>query len=84
MKRKQAPIMVPCTKCSGDGYYELTGGYMETLELLRRQNRELNGVELAELAKIKPTAMNNRLVWLEGAGLAQGRRHGRFRLWRAL
>lgn len=83
MKKKE-PVLVPCTRCMGDGYCELSGEYLETLELLRKQRKELNGVELAALAKIRPTAMNNRLVWLEGAGLAHGRRYGRFRLWRAV
>lgn len=81
--KKRRPVLVLCTRCMGEGYYELTGGYLETLELLRKQTRELNGAELAAIAKIKPTAMNNRLAWLEGAGLARGRRYGHIRLWKA-
>lgn len=85
MRRKaKMSTKVPCTKCRGFGTYELTGNYRETLELLRKQRRELNGKELAQIAKIEPTAMNNRLVWLENAGLAHGRRYGKERLWRAV
>lgn len=82
--RKREPVMVPCARCAGEGFTELNGSYAETLELLRKQKHELSGVDLAALARIKPTAMNNRLVWLEGAGLAKGRRYGQSRLWKAL
>lgn len=74
---------VPCSHCAGVGHTELTGVFAETLELLRKQRNALNGVELARLAGCNPTAMNNRLVWLEGHGLAERKRYGRSSLWTA-
>lgn len=79
---KQADF-IQCSHCAGEGYIELTGVFAETLELLRKQPTALNGVELAELAGCNPTAMNNRLVWLEGHGLAERKRYGRSSLWTA-
>lgn len=74
---------IPCSHCAGEGYIELTGIYAKTLGLLRALPAALNGAELAKLAKCNPTAMNNRLVWLEGQGLAERRRNGKESLWRA-
>lgn len=74
---------IPCSQCAGEGYIELTGVFAETLELLRKQSTELNGVEMARLADCNPTAMNNRLVWLEAHGLAERKRFGRKSLWKA-
>lgn len=84
MTTKEAtPDFIPCSHCAGEGWVELTGTYAETLALLREQPTALNGAELAKLAKCNPTAMNNRLVWLEGQGLAERKRNGKESLWRA-
>lgn len=77
------PDFIPCSHCDGEGFVELTGAYAETLSLLRGLPAALNGSELAKLANINPTAMNNRLVWLEGQGLAVRRRNGKESLWTA-
>lgn len=82
MKTKDAEPVVPCSHCAGEGWIVLTGVYADTLTLLKKQKKELSGVELAGIAKVNPTAMNNRLVALEGYGLATGRRYGRYRLWK--
>lgn len=74
---------IPCSHCSGEGYIELTGVYAETLALVRAQSAALNGVELARLAKCNPTAMNNRLCWLESQGLIKRIRYGSKSLWSA-
>ena len=74
---------IPCSHCDGEGFVELTGIYAETLSLLRGVPANLNGAELAKLANCKPTAMNNRLAWLEGQGLAERTRHGKESLWKA-
>ena len=74
---------VPCSHCDGEGFVELTGIYAETLFLLRGVPAWLNGAELAKLANCNPTAMNNRLAWLEGQGLAERKRNGRESLWKA-
>ena len=76
-------LTIQCSRCKGRGEVELNGEFAETLLLLRKQKEELNGASLAKLAGIHPTAMNNRLVWLERNGFATGRRYGRSRFWRA-
>ena len=75
---------VKCTRCRGTGKVELTGEYAETYALLLRQKAHLSGADLARLSRVKPTAMNNRLVAIERMGLAIGSTHGRKRLWRAV
>lgn len=75
---------IPCGHCRGTGRIELTGIYAETLALLKKQRKPLNGAALAKLAGCKATAMNNRLVALEKHGLAEGILYGRERLWRAI
>jgi len=77
------PDYIPCSHCSGEGYIELTGVHADTLALLRRQPTAMNGAELAKIAKVNPTAMNNRLAWLEGYGLAERKRYGSQSLWKA-
>lgn len=77
------PDYIPCSHCSGEGHIELTGVFAETLALLRKQTKTLNGAQLAQIAKVNPTAMNNRLVWLEGHGLAERTRYGSKSLWKA-
>lgn len=74
---------IPCSRCNGDGYTEVTGAYAETLSLLRGLPAALNGAELAKLAGINPTAMNNRLVWLESNHFAERKRNGKESLWKA-
>ena len=74
---------IPCSQCNGEGYTELTGVHADTLSLLRGLPAALNGVELAKLANCNPTAMNNRLAWLEGQGLAERKRYGKQSLWKA-
>lgn len=75
--------LVPCPRCCGKGTVELNDVLTRTLALLRRQKAEINGAALARLDGCGPNAMDNRLVDLERAGLASGRRNGRERLWRA-
>lgn len=77
-------IQVRCKRCQGRGLLDMSGKYADTYAMLRKQRRELNGAQLAKIAGIEPTAMNNRLAWLEGAGLANGRWNNRERLWKAL
>lgn len=81
---KTEPILVQCSTCEGVGVVEMNGAFADTLVVLRRQKTELTGVELAKLMKVNPTAMNNRLVWLESHGLAVGRKYGPARFWRAI
>lgn len=80
-KTKLESVMVCCSHCRGSGSTELTGVYAETLALLSDQPSEINGANLARLAGIETTAMNNRLVHLESLGLVAGRQFGRQRLW---
>jgi len=78
------PDFITCSHCSGEGQIELTGVHADTLALLRRQSAMLDGVRLAKIAKVNATAMNNRLAWLEGHGLAERTRYGRVSLWKAV
>jgi hypothetical protein len=75
--------VIQCSHCGGEGFIELTGVYAKTLDLLRKQRAALNGSALAKIAKCNPTAMNNRLVWLESQGLAERQRNGKESLWKA-
>lgn len=79
--KQNGTILKPCTRCRGTGQIEVTGEYADTLRLLKRQRKEINGADLARLAGIKGPAMNNRLVALEKLGLAFGRWSGQERLW---
>ncbi len=72
----------PCPCCGGTGTIDLTGVYADTLKLLRRTG-EATGAALARADGCKASAMNNRLAALERMGLAQSRRYGRERLYRA-
>jgi hypothetical protein len=67
------PVFIKCRCCQGRGEIELTGPLSETLDLLRKHPGFLNGAALARLAKIKPTAMCQRLKRLEAMGLARSR-----------
>ena len=71
-----------CSCCNGTGRVLLTGVYAETLALLRHQDGEVTGADLARLIGCKKTAMNNRLAALEKHGLATSRRWGRKRLYK--
>lgn len=84
MKKMKAEVFVRCSRCMGDGEEILTGKRLSTLMLLRKQKGEVNGAALAKLAKIETTNMNNRLAWLESVGLAEGRKNGSERLWKAV
>jgi DNA-binding transcriptional ArsR family regulator len=72
-----------CPCCKGTGRVEMSGVIADTLALLRRQGGEVTGAALARLDGCKPTAMNNRLAYLERRGLVTSRRYGRVRLYRA-
>lgn len=74
---------IKCSKCKGTGLVKGSGVFADTYKLLRRQRAEKTGAELARIAGCKPTAMNNRLVWLEHHGMAVGRAYGRSRYWTA-
>lgn len=76
-------LTIECSHCKGRGEIELTGVHADTLTLLRLQARALNGAALARLAGVQPTAMNNRLNWLESHGLAISERYGSQKRWRA-
>jgi len=72
-------VFVPCSYCDGYGVIELTGVYAETLRILRRFKRPVVAGSDAESFGCKPTALNNRLAWLESKGLARSAREGKKR-----
>ena len=69
-------IWIDCPYCNGEGYTEVTGVYAETLRILRRRRGPVVANRDAKLFGCKPTALNNRLAWLESKGLARSERHG--------
>jgi len=74
---------VTCSHCNGSGEVELNGVFRDTLELLRRQKKEIHGAELARIDGCNPTAMNNRLEYLADHGFATSRTYGRKKLYLA-
>jgi len=70
---------IKCCYCDGKGETELTGVYAETLRVLREQHTFVVANRDAHLFGCKPTALNNRLAWLEKHGLARSERHRRER-----
>lgn len=77
-------MLTTCQRCGGCGQVEVTGVYAETLALLR-ESGETYAVALAKLCKCKCkfTSMNQRLKALEVMGLAESRKFGRKRLFKA-
>jgi hypothetical protein len=58
---KTKSVRVRCKSCKGRGSIELSGVYRDTLELLRSQESECTGAQLALISGCKAPAMNNRL-----------------------
>ena len=77
-------LTLVCPTCKGKGRISFTGVYADTLELLRAQKEPINGAALARLHGVNPTAMNNRLTWLEHHRFAVGFRYGSEKRWRAV
>ena len=78
------PIYQKCCRCKGTGKVAMNGAHADTLEVLKKQKQEISGVALSRIVGCKPTAMNNRLTYLQKLGLAKGRAYGRMVLWRAV
>ena len=74
---------VVCTHCCGTGRVDLTGVYLETLTVVVRLCSTKCGFVVANrdahLFGCKPTALNNRLEWLERHGLVSSTKYGRQR-----
>lgn len=82
MSQQLVCIVCPC--CGGPVTVALTNSaHWETLQKLRELGGEQTGAALARVMGCTPDAIYGRLRWLEGAGLATSRRHGRKRLYRA-
>lgn len=77
-------VVHECPWCKGKGVVAMTGVYAETLKLLKRQRKEINGADLSRIAGVKGPAMNNRLARLGELGYATSRRNGREVLWKAV
>lgn len=71
-----------CPRCCGTGHVRLTGVHAETLkaafDLLRREPFIVAGRH-ADQFGCSPTALNNRLAWLEDHGLLCSTWYGRER-----
>lgn len=71
-----------CNCCGGTGRIRVTGVYAETLCILRRRCHGGGFVVANQDAfrfDCKPTALNNRLAWLERHGFATSSKFGRQR-----
>lgn len=76
--------LIQCQACEGCGQTEVTGTYAVTWKFLLKQKLPINGANLARMMKVNPTAMNNRLAWLEAHDLAVRERNGGECLWKAM
>ena len=76
---------IKCSTCDGTGEIPLKGKYAETLKIARKRCNRLRrgGYVFAwrdhEWFGCKPTALNNRLAWLEEHGFLRSERVGRQR-----
>ena len=80
-------MKVICETCDGTGQRDITGVYEQTYKTLRRLCRRRKYVVAGRDANVfgcEPTALNNRLAWLEEHGLAVSERFGRERRFRAI
>lgn len=72
-----------CPACSGTGLIPLTGVYADTLKTIRELCRKRDDFIVAnkhfDWFGCEPTALNNRLVWLEKNGFIFSERFGRQR-----
>ena len=88
MKPNPLPDFVSCPHCAGRGVYKLTGIYAETLKGLRRLSARPEGYAVANMHAgwfgCNPTALNNRLRWLEEHGFATSEQYGRQRRYRSV
>ena len=80
--RKGMEVRIQCSCCSGLGMVSVTGRYLDTFKLLVH-NPNITGAELAKIADVKPTAMNNRLSWLADKGLATFVQDGKKKIYTA-
>lgn len=73
---------IACPRCRGSGHVKLTGVYASTLktafDLLRREPYIVAGRH-ADQFGCSPTALNNRLAWLEKHGFLCSTDYGRER-----
>jgi len=77
---------VECQHCNGSGRVPLKGVYLETYSKLQRMTRAGTpcvAARAAEYFGCKPTALNNRLAWLQEHSLASSEKHGRERRYTA-
>lgn len=72
-----------CHCCKGSGKEEVTGVYADTWRLLRKHG-PATGARLLRMVGCEPSAMNNRLAFLEHEGFATSRRNGRERIYKAV
>lgn len=84
----KATDYVTCPHCQGSGKLRVTGIYAETLRGLRRwcasPGRFVVANRDATWFGCKPTALNNRLAWLEEHGFARSEKYGRQRRYFAI
>lgn len=78
-------ITIKCKRCNGTGQMPFNGAIADTLRMLRKLREPVTGAATARrLGNVKPSAMNNRLAYLENIGLAESERYGRERKFKAV
>ena len=85
---KRPADTIACPHCNGRGSVPVTGIYADTLTGLRRltaQGRDcVANRDAFFVFGCKPTALNNRLAWLEAHGFARSEKYGRQRRFYAM
>lgn len=78
------PVLIRCRCCAGTGKEEFTGEFADTLRYIRETcpRDEFTAADLARQVGINPTAMSNRLRYLESLGFLAGTPYGRRRLFK--
>ena len=84
-----AKVQIPCNCCKGTGKIEVTGVYLQTLAHLQRMTAKRAGDNFVVANReypwfqCSPTALSNRLKWLEQRGLATVEMFGRQKRYRS-
>ena len=87
MSARKRAITVTCSACDGEGAVPIADQYSEILDLLGAEWISTSDIHEKLKSDLQPTALANRLTWLEKHSLAQSRvKPGNMRMkeWRLL
>jgi DNA-binding MarR family transcriptional regulator len=78
------PPLIKCECCNGTGKHELSADHWRTLQMIPYAPASTSRLMLDETG-VTPNAINNRLIYLERAGLIRRvGKDGKFILWEAV